>query len=102
MVGAIDGLAGLTTLALAAFSDPDTARPEITLPYGLGLLALSTYNFASSASASGDTRFWTNAIGLNVVVLAGILGGTVWGGDAASRRLAVRAGPSGVVGTIRF
>jgi hypothetical protein len=102
VVGAIDGLAGLTTLAIAAFADRDTARPEITLPYGLGLLALSAYNFASSASDSGDTRFWTNVVGLNVVVLAGILGGTLWSGDTAPGGPSVRAGPSGIVGTIRF
>ena len=85
MVGAIDGVSALTTLAIAAFSDRDAAGLEVTLPYALGLLALSAYNFAASSSDSGDTRFWTNVVGVNVVVLAGILGGTMLGDDAAPR-----------------
>jgi hypothetical protein len=78
-IGSIQGVSGLALLSVAAVSDRETAEPEFTVPYGVGLVALAYYNFRHAESPRRQQRFWVNAIGLNVAVLAGILSSEVFG-----------------------
>lgn len=92
----------MIVLGVAAFSDRRQGGPEFMVPYGMGLLALSYYNFASASSSNKGARFWTNAVGFNAAVLAGVLSGMIWGNENAAGAVSVRASPSGVVATVRF
>ena len=79
VVGSIQGISGLAVLSVAAFSDGETGMPEFTVPYGVGLVALAYYNLRHADSPRRQQRFWVNAIGLNVAVLASILSSEAFG-----------------------
>jgi hypothetical protein len=79
VIGSIQGISGLAMLSIAGFSDTATGRPEFTVPYGVGLVALAYYNFRRADSPRHRQRFWVNAIGINVAVLAGILSSEAFG-----------------------
>jgi hypothetical protein len=98
VIGGIQGTAGLAMLGIAAFSDRGGGWPEFTVPYGLGLCALSYYNFTSASSARRDDRFWTNVLGFNATVLAGLISSRL----LRNEHVSVRGGPSGLIGTVRF
>ena len=91
VVGAIDGVSGLTMLSIAATTERASGRPEFTIPYGLGFLGLSGYNFADATSSRRDRRFWVNVIGVNATVLASALAALALGERPHSSRL-VRIG----------
>jgi len=91
VVGVIDGVSGATVLAIAASTDGASGWPEFTVPYGIGLLALSYYNFAHASSPRGDRRFWTNAIGVNGTALVSVLTAAALRGNRHISR-AVRIG----------
>ncbi len=77
VVGALDGLSGVAVLGIAAVTERKSGMPEFTVPYGVGLLALSYYNFASASSHSRESRLWTNALGFNTVVLVSVVSAKV-------------------------
>jgi len=77
VVGALDGLSGVAVLGIAALTERKSGRPEFAVPYGVGLLALSYYNFASASSRSRESRLWTNALGFNAVVLVSVVSAEV-------------------------
>lgn len=93
-IGTLQGISGLAVLSIAAFSDGDTGRPEFTVPYGVGLAVLAYYNLRHADSPRRQQRFWVNAIGFNVAVLAGVLFSEAFGernpGSAGERSSAAR------------
>jgi hypothetical protein len=99
VTGAIQGVSGLTVLGIAALTDRRRGAPEFLVPYGLGLVGLSYYNFASASSQNDDARFWTNVLGFNIAVVAGVLGSRVWHND---QRVTIHVAPSRVFAAIRF
>ncbi len=102
VVGTIDGVSGLAVLAIAGFPDRQSGMPEFMVPYGIGLLGLSYYDFAAASSGRRDRRFWTNAIGFNAAVLAGVLSGTLLGRQDMRRGVSVHVSPSRVFVSIPF
>jgi hypothetical protein len=101
IAGSIQGISGLGLLGVAAFVDD--SWPEFAVPYGLGLVTLSTYNFASAASRESDDRFWANFLGFNgtviVAIASGVLSEKLWRSGSA---ISVHAGSSTVFARIRF
>jgi hypothetical protein len=101
VIGSIQGMSGLAVLSVAGFSDRETGYPEFMVPYGVGLVGLAYYNFRHADSPRRKQRFWINAIGLNVAVLAGILSSEIF----AARKQGssgMRPGPTGFVVSIPF
>jgi hypothetical protein len=103
VVGVIDGVSGLAVLTIAVSTDSASGWPEFTVPYGIGLLGLSFYNFAHASSSRRDGRFWVNAIGVNVTVLASVLTATVRRENrSTSRAVRMGVGPGSVYARITF
>jgi hypothetical protein len=102
VVGAVEGVAGLTVLGIAAFSDRQTGRPEFAVPYGVGLLMLSAYNFDQAASPDRDRRFWTNAIGVNAVVVVAATSAYMQRKRQKPGAIAVHVTPSGLFALVPF
>jgi hypothetical protein len=72
------------------------------IPYGIGLLGLSYYNLAASGSSRRNERFWTNALGLNVVVVASALSATAWSRSHDFIRVQTRLAASGITVIVPF
>lgn len=101
-VGGIQALSALTVLSIA-FLDAESAPPKLAIPYGLGLLSLSWYNFSAAASAPRSERFWTNAIGVNVVVLlSGLSAALLQEHDFVTAGVTLRIAPGALLATISF
>jgi hypothetical protein len=95
VVGSIQGISGLAVVSIAAFTDRETGSPEFLVPYGVGLLSLAYYNFRNAESPRQGRRFWFNAIGLNVAVLAGVLSDRLFGPHSGQSTGALeRVGPT--------
>lgn len=101
-VGAIQGASAVAALAIATFGDGDTGWPEFMVPYGVGLLGLSYYNFSASGSSRRSERFWTNAIGLNVVLAASALSAVVWPRSHDMTRVRASVVPAGITVIVPF
>jgi hypothetical protein len=79
-IGILYGASGLAVLVVPFLLKSDSlgssyselAWPQFTIPYGVGLLALSYYNFRYGDSHSDHRKFRTNAIGFNAVVLLSV------------------------------
>ena len=84
VVGAIEGISGLAVVGVAAVSDRESGQPEFTVPYGVGLLALSYYNFASASSQTRERKLWTNVLGFHATVLASVLSAVILRSDKQS------------------
>ncbi|KPA19287.1 membrane protein [Candidatus Magnetomorum sp. HK-1] len=51
----------------------DSAWPEFTIPYGMGMLWLAYYNFTYAKKQDEETVFYANLIGFNAVVLSSVI-----------------------------
>jgi hypothetical protein len=81
--------------------DREAGWPEFMVPYGVGLVGLAYYNLRNATSPRRNQRFWVNAIGLNVAVLAGVLSSELFAArDQGSSSM--RAAPAAFVVRIRF
>jgi hypothetical protein len=101
VIGAIQGLSGLGVLSVAASNDRETGWPEFMVPYGVGLVGLAYYNFRNATSPRRNQRFWVNAIGLNVAVLAGVLSSELFAAREQGSS-SMRAAPAAFVVRISF
>ena len=101
VIGAIQGLSGLGVLSVAASNDREAGWPEFMVPYGVGLVGLAYYNFRNASSPRRNQRFWVNAIGLNVAVLAGVLSSELFAARKQGSS-SMRAAPAAFVVRISF
>jgi hypothetical protein len=103
VVGAVDGIGGLAVLAVAVARVGESDRPEFLVPYGVGLLALSFYNFGAAESPDRGERFWINAVGFNAVVVIGLLSSmTVGSAERRAPNVSIHLRATALLVSMRF
>lgn len=73
-MGAITGIGGAAFVTIPLIWDSRAATlPELSIPYGVGLMALSFHNYENLEGADRHRRFRENAYGLNIAVLGSLV-----------------------------